>query len=429
MSIKLLKYDVMKQKKQSIDELTEDFLRYLRSIRRSEHTIRKYLAAWKKLKIFMIKKGLKIYTAEVGEAFLISELGRYKYESLPMNKKHFVSKIEALIDFQNTGRVLLGMRTKPPKIFNGVIGNTMQDFIDFKTAIYSLSKSTITNYKIYLHKFNSFLSARQIRSLHRITSSEILQFIYGLNLDKPAARHVALCILRNYVKFLFEKGLVEIDFSKKIPSDNYKQQPKLPSTFTKEEIEQFISSIDRGNPKGKRDYAMFLLALKLGLRSSDIANLKFENISWQTNEFIFEQRKTGKSITLPILPEVGNAIIDYLKYGRPLSNENHCFLQIVSPHNKIAPTDIANSVRFYLNRANIDLRNRKHGPHALRHSFASGLLEQSTPLPVISEALGHSNTMSTMFYLRIDTSSLKQCALEVPSIPFSFYRQKGGYHE
>ncbi|MFO7882045.1 MAG: site-specific integrase, partial [Kosmotogaceae bacterium] len=197
----------------------------------------------------------------------------------------------------------------------------------------------------------------------------------------------------------------------------------------KEEIEQFISSIDRGNPKGKRDYAMFLLALKLGLRSSDIANLKFENISWQTNEFIFEQRKTGKSITLPILPEVGNAIIDYLKYGRPLSNENYCFLQIVSPHNKIAPTDIANSVRFYLNRANIDLRNRKHGPHALRHSFASGLLEQSTPLPVISEALGHSNTMSTMFYLRIDTSSLKQCALEVPSIPFSFYRQKGGYHE
>ena len=353
MSIKLLKYDVMKQKKQSIDELTEDFLRYLRSIRRSEHTIRKYLAAWKKLKIFMIKNGLKIYTAKVGEAFLISGLGKYKYESPPMNKKHFVSKIEALIDFQTTGRVLLGMRKKPPKVFNGVIGKTMQDFIDFKTAIYSLSKATITNYKIYLHQFNSFLSAKQIRSLHRITSSEILQFIDGLNLDKPAARHVALCILRSYVKYLFERGLVKIDFSKKIPSDNYKQQPKLPSTFSKEEIEQFINSIDRGNPKGKRDYAMFLLALKLGLRSSDIANLKFENISWQTNEFIFEQRKTGKSITLPILPEVGNAIIDYLKYGRPLSNENYCFLQIVSPHNKIAPPDIANSVRFYLNRANI----------------------------------------------------------------------------
>lgn len=419
----------MEQRKQTIDELTEDFYRYLRSIHRSENTIRKYRAAWEKLKTYMAERRLKIYTAKIGEAFLVSELGKYKFDNLPIIKKHFVSKIEALDDFQKTGRVLLGMRRKPPKELNGPIGKTMQDFINFKTTIYNLSKATITNYKIYLHAFNCFLSERRIKSVHRINLSEILQFTGGINPHKPAARHVALCILRGYVQYLFERELVSTDYSKKIPSDNYKQQPKLPSTFTKEEIKRFISSIDRGNPKGKRDYAMFLLALKLGLRSSDIANLKFENISWHTNEFIFEQKKTGKSITLPILPEVGNAIIDYLKFGRPLSNENYCFLQIVSPHGKIAPQDIANAVQFYLKRANIDLRNRKHGPHTLRHSFASGLLDQTTPLPVISEALGHSSTMSTMFYLRIDTSSLKQCALEVPYTPFSFYRQKGGYHE
>jgi len=419
----------MEQKKQTIDELTEDFHHYLRSIRRTEHTIRSYLATWKRLKDYMAAHRLKIYTSKIGEAFLVSELGKYKYENLTNSKQNFVSKIEALIDFQNTGKVLLGMRKKPHKELNGVIGKSMKNFIDFKITIYSLSKATITNYEIYLHAFNCFLGERRIRSVYRITSSEILQFIGGLNPGKPAARHVALCILRSYVQYLFERGLISTDYSKKIPSDNYKQQPKLPSTFTKEEIERFISSIDRGNPKGKRDYTMFLLALKLGFRSSDIANLKFENISWLTNEFIFEQKKTGKSITLPILPEVGNAIIDYLKYGRPLSNENYCFLQIVSPHGKITPHDIANSVQFYLKRANIDLRNRKHGPHTLRHSFACGLLDQTTPLPVISEALGHSSTMSTMFYLRIDTSSLKQCALNVPSTPFSFYRQKGGYHE
>ena len=419
----------MEQKKQTIGELTEDFHHYLRSIRRTEHTIRSYLATWKRLKDYMAAHRLKIYTSKIGEAFLVSELGKYKYENLTNSKQNFVSKIEALIDFQNTGKVLLGMRKKPHKELNGAIGKSMKNFIDFKITIYSLSKATITNYEIYLHAFNCFLGERRIRSVYRITSSEILQFIGGLNPGKPAARHVALCILRSYVQYLFERGLISTDYSKKIPSDNYKQQPKLPSTFTKEEIERFISSIDRGNPKGKRDYTMFLLALKLGFRSSDIANLKFENISWLTNEFIFEQKKTGKSITLPILPEVGNAIIDYLKYGRPLSNENYCFLQIVSPHGKITPHDIANSVQFYLKRANIDLRNRKHGPHTLRHSFACGLLDQTTPLPVISEALGHSSTMSTMFYLRIDTSSLKQCALNVPSTPFSFYRQKGGYHE
>ena len=419
----------MEQRKQTIYELTEDFHRYLRSIRRSVHTIRLYLAAWGKLKDYMVAHRLKIYSGKIGEAFLVSELGKYKYENLTNTKQNFVSKIEALIDFQNTGKVLLGMRRKPPKELNGPIGKTMQDFIDFKTTIYSLSKATITNYKIYLHAFNCFLSERRIRSVHRINLSEILQFIGGLNPGKPAARHVALSILRSYLQYLFEREIVSTDYSKKIPSDNYKQQPRLPSTFAKEEIERFISSIDRGSPKGKRDYAIFLLALKLGLRSSDIANLKFENISWQTDEFIIEQQKTGKSITLPILPEVGNAIIDYLKYGRPLSNENYCFLQIVFPQGKIKPHDIANSSQLYLKRANIDLRNRKHGPHTLRHSFASSLLDQATPLPVISEALGHSSTTSTMFYLRINTSVLKQCALEVPYTPFSFYRQKGGYHE
>ncbi|GAO27865.1 site-specific integrase [Geofilum rubicundum] len=419
----------MEQKKQTIDELTEDFLRYLRSIRRSESTVRKYLLAWEKLKTYMAVHRKKIYTAKIGEAFLLSELGKYKFENLSVTKKNFVSKIEALDDYQNTGRVLLGIRRKPPRELHGVIGKSMMDFIDYKTTIYSLANATITYHKIYLHALNSFLREKRIRSVRRITSSEILQFAAGLNPHKPAARYVALSIFRGYMRYLFERELVSTDYSRKIPSDNYKRQPKLPSTFTKEEIEQFISSIDRGNPKGKRDYAMFLLALKLGFRSSDIANLKFENISWQTNEFNFEQKKTGKSVTLPILPEVGNAIIDYLKYGRPQSNENYCFLQILSPHDKIATHDIANSAQFYFKRANIDLRNRKHGPHALRHCFASSLLDQKTPLPVISEALGHSSTMSTMFYLRIDTLSLKQCALEVPSIPFSFYMQKGGCHE
>ncbi len=419
----------MEQKKQTINELTEALHAYLRSIRRSEQTIRKYLAAWEKLKIYMASRRLKIYTAKIGEAFLISELGKYKYESLPINKKHFVSKIEALVDFQKTGRVLLGQRVKPSRQFSGAIGKAMMDFIDFRTRFYSLSKATICNYEIYLHSFLCFLNLRRIRTVDKIVLQDILQFINQLDPSKPAARHVALSVLRKYIQYLFENGFIREDYSKKIPSDNFKQQSKLPSTFSEDEIDQFVKAIDRGSPKGKRDYAIFLLALKLGMRASDITSLQFENISWSTNEFIFEQQKTGKSITLPILPEVGNAIIDYLKYGRPVSNERHCFLQVVFPYNKMAPHDVGNCVRFYLKRTGINVRNRKHGPHALRHSFAASLLKEATPLPVISEALGHSTSMSTMFYLRIDVSSLKQCVLEVPEAPFSFYKQKGGYYE
>ena len=418
----------MDLKKQTIDELTEDFLLYLRSIKRSEGTIRRYLTAWERLKAYMALHKHKIYTPKIGEAFLISELGTYRYEDLPLSKQNYVSKIEALVDFQNTGKVLLGMRKKTPKEFNGAIGKAMQVFIDFRKRNYCLSPVTINNYEIYLHSFLCFLNDRRIRSANRINHAEYLQFITQLDTSKPAARHVALYILRNFALFLYQNGLVAKDYSGVIPSDNYKQQSRLPSTFTKDEIELFLGAIDRGNPKGKRDYAMFLLALKLGLRASDIANLKFENISWITNEFNFEQKKTAKPITLPILPEVGNALIDYLKYGRPQSFEKHCFLQVVYPYNRIASHDLGNAVQFYLKRAGINLQNRKHGPHALRHSFASHLLQESTPLPVISEALGHTSSNSTMFYLRIDTSALKECSLDVPPVPFSFYEQKGGYH-
>jgi site-specific recombinase XerD len=418
----------MELKKQTINELTESFHHYLRSIRRSESTIRRYLIAWEKLKTYMALRKLKIYTPKIGEAFLVSELGPYKYEELPINKQHFVSKIEALLDFQNTGKVILGMRRKPPRQFSGAVGKTMQDFIDFRGMLYSLSSITRINYEIYLHSLLYFLNKKGIRSVRGTTQIELLQFISQLDASKPAARHVAINIVRNYARYLFENGLVGKDYSRTIPSDNYRKQPQLPSTFSKEEIEGFLSAIDRGNPKGKRDYAMLLLALKLGFRSSDVANLKFENICWSTNEFIFEQKKTQKLITLPILPEVGNAVIDYLKYGRPRSSEKHCFLQVVYPYNKLSPHDMANAVQFYLKRSGIDLLNRKHGPHALRHSFASRLLHQGTSLPVISEALGHTTSMSTMFYLRIDTSALEQCALNVPPVPFSFYQQKGGYH-
>jgi site-specific recombinase XerD len=377
----------------------------------------------------MTSRRLKIYNAKIGEAFLVSELGKYKYENLPTNKKHFVSKIEALVDFQKTGRVLLGQRMKPPRQFIGAIGKTMKYFMDFRARFYNLSKATICNYEIYLHSFLCFLNCKGILTVCKIELPDILQFVNQLNPSKPAARHVALSILRNYFKYLYEKELVSADYSKKIPSDNFKQQSQLPSTFSKDEIDQFVKAIDRASPKGKRDYAIFLLAIKLGMRASDITSLKFENISWNTDEFVFEQQKTGKSMTLPILPEVGNAIIDYLKYGRPVSNESHCFLQVVSPYNKMVPHDVGNCVRFYLKRTGINVRNRKHGSHALRHSFAAGLLKEGTPLPIISEALGHSTSMSTMFYLRIDVSSLQQCILEVPEVPFSFYEQKGGYHE
>jgi site-specific recombinase XerD len=147
---------------------------------------------------------------------------------------------------------------------------------------------------------------------------------------------------------------------------------------------------------------------------------------WEQNTVRLVQYKTDKEIELPLLPEVGNAIIDYLKYSRQHSDEPFVFLTVRSPIIPITPGGIESLVQHTFAQAGIDTTNRRHGPHALRHSLAGRLLERHTVLPVISEVLGHENTESTKFYLRVDLTSMRQCALDVPEVSLSFYNQKGG---
>jgi integrase/recombinase XerD len=109
---------------------------------------------------------------------------------------------------------------------------------------------------------------------------------------------------------------LEHDLTYLVPKSSYKKEAHLSTTYTKDEVERLINAVDRGNPKGKRDVAMILLAARLGLRASDICRLKFENIHWETNTIYLIQKKTQEKIELPLLTEFGNAIIDYLKYGR-----------------------------------------------------------------------------------------------------------------
>lgn len=189
-----------------------------------------------------------------------------------------------------------------------------------------------------------------------------------------------------------------------------------------------LKAVDRGNPKGKRDYAMILLAARLGLRASDICSLTFENLLWSQNLIVLIQEKTKKRIELPLIAEIGNAIIDYLKYGRPIAELPYVFLHANHGYRKLQEPTLHSIVCHYMRLAGIaNVDAKKHGPHALRHSLAGFLLEKKTPLPVISEVLGHTNTESTKTYIKIDMDSLSQCALEVPTVSDHFYREGGAY--
>jgi site-specific recombinase XerD len=353
----------------------------------------------------------------------LQEFGDSDYSTLAKREKDTLKSVTTLIEFIESGTI---RSRKEVTDFDGSIGQLMVTYLTYKIS-QRLAKHTIDEYEQHLCRFLRFLKNNQVESINDVNQSHILHYIKQICPTTICLAHIALRTLRDFFRYLYNHGFLEADLSYMMPKDNYKKQAKIPSIYTANEIEALIAAVDRGHAVGKRDYAIILLAARLGLRASDIANLKFENIFWEQNTINLTQFKTGQKLELPLIAEVGNAIVDYLKYSRPKSDEPFVFLCARSPFISIHTPFVTKIVENNFAKTGINTKDRKHGPHALRHSLASRLLEKNKRLPVISEVLGHENTETTRFYLRVDLTSLRQCVLEVPPVIPGFYSQKGGF--
>ena len=217
-----------------------------------------------------------------------------------------------------------------------------------------------------------------------------------------------LCGLRSFLRYIHLDKLVQA-----IPPIKSRKQQRIPSVWSKENVMKLINAIDRGNPAGKRDYAMILLVTRLGLRTIDLKHLKFEHLKWREKRIELRQSKTSAVLELPLLPDIGWAIIDYLKNGRPKVDSTYIFLRHLAPLEPFSDENHLHRIIVkYMKRAHIPLApHKKKGMHSLRHTLASRLLEEQTPLPVISDILGHISTDSTAVYLKVDIKRLRECAL------------------
>ena len=220
-------------------------------------------------------------------------------------------------------------------------------------------------------------------------------------------------ILRKFLQYLAQSGITKDDFSQKlIPVKYSPRSARIPATLTVEQIESILSTVDRESPQGKRDYAVLMIAVKLGIRTCDIRNLRPSNIDWDRHTISFTQIKTGEPLSLPLPADVGWAIIDYLKNGRPVSNAPEIFLRAVAPYESLQNFD--NILIKHMRKAGIPLDSvRHHGLHALRHSLATHMLDENIPITSIQGILGQVNAESTMKYIGVNVRQLRTCALEV----------------
>lgn len=343
------------------------------------------------------------------------------------NPKYFISHMRgvllAFIFFLENGYLRVGRPYNKPKISGGLavdINNFLDDELSKK---FKLNIITINDYKNSLKLFNDYLKDNDIKSLTPDTIYEFFK-LTGSN-EKTNSNNLMYKYkvhLRRFFNYLLTKDKIDKEIVECIPDIKYIKNKKLPSIFTSDEIKRIVSSIDRNSALGKRAYAMIMLSVKYGLRSGDVVNLRFEDIDWENKIIRINQNKTKRDVELPFLPEVGNAILDYLKNARRQSNLPFIFLNIKGPIHPITSSAFYGILNKYINKSGIEkLDKRHHGPHSLRHTLASQMLKNGEELTTISATLGHSSTQVTTVYLSIDHSRLKECCIPMPKLHSPHY--------
>ncbi|HZK00014.1 MAG TPA: site-specific integrase [Tissierellaceae bacterium] len=407
--------------KKPIKELLQDLERELLRLGYTEGSMKFYRNRWQKIIQFAEERKEIYYSEQLGIDYVEShyQISQKDFDKTLSQKDTQELRIIRMIgDFQLHHTVLRRYykhRELLKDLYYIGVSNNFREYCQSK----DYSKVTIDHYVKQSERFMDYLISQGIKDCHKITLPVVHNYIKTLAGYTYKTVEQNICSIRALLRYLLEQDILKDDLASKTPMVQARKQTRIPSVWTKEELTALIGAIDRGNPKGKRDYAIILLACMLGLRVTDIKNLTFDNFHWEEKKLIFTQSKTRENVTLPIPIELGWAIIDYLKYGRPKVDSPIVFVRHLAPFLPFSEGDhLSQLIHCYMRIAHIPTLKKHRGMHSLRHTAASRMLEHDTPLAVISDILGHTDTDSTAVYLKVDINKLKECCLSLPEVDF-----------
>lgn len=281
--------------------------------------------------------------------------------------------------------------------------------------ICDLSSETMRAQRDHLRKLYLHMAYRSCSGIKDVSAPLISSFVNSLQGLSPRYIKNILTTVRNYFRFVYEKGYLLLDWSSAVPAVMAPQNKNVPALWSEDEIMALLNHIDRGSPAGKRDYAIILLVVQLGIRISDVADLRLDSLKWERKEISLVQHKTKGRVTLPLLDDVGWAIIEYIQYGRPKVENPFVFISVNAPYEKLLSASITNIIHKYMRIAGVHQQRTgiTSGMHSLRHAVARRLLEQGTPLSTVADIMGHSSYSSTSPYLKVDIAALRECSLSL----------------
>jgi len=389
--------------KQSINQLSKTLLKLLESKGYSSGTLLGYSCVLSQISNFMKRGKHKNFTEKVGDLFLTDKITR---KSLSIHRQRGIkTTLRRLYDLTNDIDYKL-TKQSPEISVPSRFSELLEKYLKFCASIGN-KENTITDKRRFCREFLCYMTDAGCKNTCDINTIYICKAILRMNNKDSYA------VIRSFLRYLYENGTLNNDLSMVVPK--YRRPIPLPTTYTDEEIDRLEKIIDRTTKKGKRNYSIFLLASRLGMRSGDIAEMTFDNIDFNCDCIDFIQNKTGQPLSLPLLPEIRQAITEYMQHARPNAKNNYLFIRLKAPFEKISTSAIRFMLTECFKAAGIDISNKKHGPHTLRSSMASSMVNSDIPYDVVRKTLGHIDPQAIKRYAKVDIENLRLHAIDVPA--------------
>ena len=322
-----------------LDRLIARALGELQKLRYSRRSLRRYRTVWQQLVAFARQRNLgDEYSEDLAARFSDAYQMREGECLNPSEgwRQHVVIAIKALEDFARDGRIernrtdMQKIQVPPP------MTKPLRDYEQYCRDRLHLRPTTLRERMREIAILADFLRSRDITILDQLQPADLSAFVSSRHYlaGKTISRIVS--DMRSFLKFLLLRGILQRDLSHLLPTIRVPRNATIPSVWDPELVVQLLNVVDRSSPKGKRDYAILLLACRLGLRVEDIRTLKLDDLKWEAATIEITQSKTLAPLCLPLTEEVGEALIDYLKSGRPQTAHRELFLRAQPPFTPFA---------------------------------------------------------------------------------------------
>ena len=295
--------------------------------------------------------------------------------------------------------------TKP--VFNlSLWQKELQDYLDYCSSHQGLAEATLAKRRYHLSRFITWLEKYDTAQPKALRSSAIMKFVsrqdQGCSLSKRKSFNAAM---RGFLRYLYAQEAIDRDLSCAITGPRIYREQRTPLYLTDFQIQTLLKTIDKKSAQGFRDYTIFILLIQYGLRISEVANLRVDDINWEDKTIVIKDRKNDPHLLLPLTEKAANILKAYITLFRPSCRHPQVFLRTRAPIRPLKKKYLTPLTKKIFDKAGI-----KGYAHLLRHSFAKRLVEQGQPLPVVQKLLGHKATATTRIYAKLNIEQLREVA-------------------